>query len=506
MSPTFIKIICLLAIFQPCFAQKQAITIKEMVDQEKDYLHEFFRTGDNRYLTFNYASPHGNASYKRNYNKTFLVGYDAKLNQVFNTPVRELAGNKYQGGLEYNGGLHIFYADGKKIYRYEVDGNTGNAKGAPVQVMTVKQDPEHFYKGYSADSGFCYILFDYDTERGATSTYEGVVLDKNLNVVTTFAFAMRKLDNYIENKTCVLSQEGLFYMVHAVRVKSKKEFRPLQYLLTEISKDGKEATSLLEDLPEGRFNNVIWKPTKNGLSFTGLLAKNEKEGFKYILTGNFNSWQKRLSDIKEQDFTTSPWWQSATDKFLKEVQAGGLTPGINIVNSFINDDGSMTMVMQFTEIKYTFSGNYSYTDSHKGSLYGMKIRSDGSLDWLQVVPCSQSESTYPIYSGAIVLQRKNKDVVIVFHDNEKNYKRKPEENFFGMGLSGSWSDACQLTAIVIKDDGTMMRTAVGKNMDPDHHMAPNKPFIAYDNEILYTSYHDRNLGRSTYKFGVIRLL
>jgi hypothetical protein len=503
MYPKLVKLICLLAFFHPCIAQNKAISAKEVADINKDFLHDFFRPVANRYLSFNYAGPHGAMSYNRNYNKTFVQGYDAKLNEVFNMPVKELAGNKYQGGLEYNNALHIFYADGKKIYRCEIDGNTGNTKSASALVMSVKQDPDHFYKGYSPDSNFCYILFDYDTDRGATSQYEGAVLDKNLNVVTTFLFALKKVDNYIENKTCVLSPEGLFYMIHAVRVKSK-EFKPLQYLLTEISKDGKEVTNFLEDLPQGRFNNVIWKPVKNGLSFTGLLAKNEKEGFKYILTGQFNSWQKKLTDLKEQDFTASPYWQSATDKFLKEIQTGGVNSEVNILNSFTNDDGSMAMVMQRKVITTTFRGNYSYTDTHTGSVYAMKMNADGSLAWLQVIPCSQSESTYPIYSGAIAMQRKNKDVVVVLLDNEKNLKRKPEENFSGVGVSGSCG-SCQLTAVIIKDDGTITRSGLGKGMAPDHFMAPNKPFVVYDDEILYTSFHDRNLGRSTYKLGVIRL-
>ena len=419
-------------------------------------------------------------------------------------PIKDLSGNKYQGAIELGRKLHIFYSDNEHIFRCELNPVTGEVSGTPAAVFTATNEPSAFLKGFSADSSYCYAVFKCASSKSKDASFEGVVMDKKMNVVTKFAFQLEKLKAYIDNTNCILSPEGLLYIVNGIRVKpAKDDYKPLQYLVTGINKEGKVVTTILENLPTGRVGNLVWKASKNGLYFTGLLSKAEKEGYTAIFSGEFDVRLQKATGMKQAAIGDARYWQKAPGKWLEQVKTNGIDVKAGLVNSFEDEDGSVTLVVQGADIVYSFRGNYNYTDSYGSNLYVIKIKPDHELDWLQLVLLSQREPTEPVYTGAVAIRQNNKDISIFFNDNAKNAGRGPDENISAVQLGGSWNSDNQLTIVTIKENGSLSRSLAVKEMDPDHHLAPHQPLAIYDGELIYTSFQHRSVGKSTYKFGII---
>lgn len=495
------KIIVLLACLYPCISVAQNIVSKETAEPKDDYLHEFFRTSSGSYLAINYASPHSAFSYKRNYDKMQIVGYDDKLNEKFVSFNKELAGNKYQGVVEVNKQIHVFYAEGNKIASVEINPATGDSKASPVQLLTLKQDPEHFFKGFSPDSNLCFILFDYETDKGKSMQYEGAILDKNLKVVRNLSFGLEKLEEFIANTATVLTNEGSFFMIHGIRTKEKNVFRPFTYHITSIDNEGDLLKTMLQQMPTGWLNNVIWRPAPGGLSFTGVLAKEENSGFKFILSGNFISAEKKLENIKEVSIVDQPWYKTVAEKFTKQTTAGGLYQAARTTKSFINPDGSVIIVMQSVSVSYSARGNHTYTNTFGRYVEVLKVNADGGFGWHHTIPLYQLE-TSPNYCGVVATQQNNKDIVIAFLDNPKNNTRKPNDDVKRINVNDGGG---QPVAVIIKDNGAITRTLIKGPNEPGFFLAPQHPYAGYENEILYTSYNWKSAGKSKYKLGVIKL-
>lgn len=502
MNKSFITVIILAAHLFPAIVYCQAITIKESPKEKADYLHEFFKPATNHYIAINYASPHGAFNYNRDAKHTEITCYDSSLNEVYSAPVKELSGNKFLGGIEVDKKLHLLYADNKKVFRCELNVSNGQANGSSTEVLTSSTKPEKLFKGFSPDSNYCFAMFTDEKNK----IFAGVVMDKQLNILTKFSFELGKLKKYIANTSCVLSSEGLLYIVNCVRVKSsKKDYRPLQYLITEISKEGQTVTSAVTDLPTGRIDNMVWKPVKNGISFTGLLARTEKENYLTIISGEFNSWQKKTTNLKESTWSDAAWWQKATEKYLQQFKTGGISTKKSLVTSFSCTDGSVILVLQHTQIIVTQRGNFVYSNSTTGDAIVLKVNPEHQLDWLQLVPMGQREPFNPIYSGVIATCPNKKDIILFFHDHQVNFRSEPSEFFSSVTLSNTWDKVNKLAAVKITQDGTATRNAVGASNDPDFHLAPRKPFFVTGNEVIYTSHNMKIAGRSTYKPGVINI-
>ncbi|HEX6426787.1 MAG TPA: hypothetical protein VF008_03835 [Niastella sp.] len=502
MKNLFITSIILVIHLFPAIVYSQTITINESSKEKADYSHAFFKPIPNRYIAINYASPHGAFGYSRDTKHTEITCYDSSLNEVYTAKVKELSGNKYLEAIEIDKKLHILYADKKKVFRFELNVSDGQANGPSTEMLTVSNKPEKVFKGFSPDGNYCFSMFtDEDNE-----VFEGVVMDNQLNILTKFSFELGKLKGYIENTSCVLSSEGLLSIVNCVRVKSRrKDYRPLAYLITEISKEGQTVTSALTDLPTGRIDNMVWKPGKSGLSFTGLLSKAEKESYHTIVSGEFNSWQKKTTNLKESLLSDAAWWQKATGKYLQQYKTGGISTTDKIVKSFNGNDGSLILVLQSTQITYTQKGNYHYTDAVTRDVTLLKINPDHQLDWLQFVPIGQREPFYPIYSGVIATCPNKKDIILFFHDHQFNFKSGPDGFYSSVTLSNSWNKQNQLAVVQITENGTLTRNAAGENTDPDYHLAPRKPFFVTGNEVICTSYNIKIAGRSTYRPGIINI-
>ncbi len=132
-----------------------------------------------------------------------------------------------------------------------------------------------------------------------------------MHMVTKFSFTLEGLREYIASTTCVLSDQGLLHVITAVRVKSSKsDFRPLQYIISEVNNEGKSVSTQLDNLPEGLLAGMIWSVGEKGLSFTGLCAKTKKTGFTSIITGQYHSWSKKVSDIVETEFNKTAFFKT----------------------------------------------------------------------------------------------------------------------------------------------------------------------------------------------------
>lgn len=492
-------------LFFPFTVFSQQIIIKESFENTRDYLHEFFRPVQGRYVAVNYAAPHGVFSMNRNTKHTGITGYDANLSETYSMSLKPLSGNKYQGGIDIDKKLHIFYSDNKKVFRCELNPATGEVNGEPVNIFTATNEPDGFFKGFSPDSSYCYAIFKCSPSKGKDEIFEGVVMDRKLNVVSRFSFQLEKVKASINNTTCALSSEGILFVINSVRVKSSKDnYKPLQYLVTEVNKEGKSVTTLLEDLPEGRIDNLVWHIRNNKLLFTGLLSRSEKETFSVLLSGEYNSWQKKAVILKQVELENASNWQQTSGKFLLKGTTTRIPANAALLHGSVSEDGSTTLVVQKTDIRYTVRGNSGFTDSRGGFLYIIKTQPDGEISWLQVIPLSQVEPTYPLFSGAIAIQKSQKGLFIFFHDHIKNTLDK-DKDLHSVSLSGDRNSNAELIAVNIKEDGSVTRKPAARNLDPDHLLAPHEPFVVYENEIIYTAYHSRNLGKSTYRIGSIRI-
>jgi hypothetical protein len=487
-----IKIIALAALLFPCISKAQNFTAHESSESKEDYLHEFFRTSSGTYLAINYASPHSAFSYNRKYNKAHIVGYDAKLNEKYVTFNKDLAGNIFQAAFELNKNLQVFYINGNKLSTVAIDPATGQSIGSETLLLTMKQVPQHSFNGFSPDSNFYFLIFDYATDNGKSNQYEGVVLDKNLKVVRNLSFALEKMQDFLVNTATVLSNDGSFFMIHGLRVKEKNVYRPYIYHITSIDSVGDLYKQMLYQMPEGWLNNIFWRPAEGGLSFTGVLAKKENSGMKYILSGNYYSAEKRLENIREINIVEQPWYNTVADKYTKQTTTVGLYPAARTTKTFINSDGSVVLAMQSV-------GSSTITSSSFVEV--LKVNADGSFGWHHTIPLSQVENL-PIYTGIMVTQQDNRDIVVAYLDDPENNTRKPGGDIKRVNVNNGGGQA---VAVIIKDNGIISKTLIKTPNDPAFFLAPQQPYKGYENEILYTSYDYKTQGRSRYKLGIIKL-
>lgn len=484
----------------------QSITLSEST-KLPDYVFEVFRPVPGTYVSFNYASAHGAFGYHRNYNKTFVTGYDKEMKEVYSHPVEELKGNTYLGAIEFNKRLQVFYADNKDISYFTFDAVKGLAESKPSIVFTTTNKPISFYKGFSPDSNYCFAAFESSHQNKGALIIEGVIMDNKWNVLTKFSFSLEKIKSYVDNNSFVLSSDGILFVINKVRVKvGKDDYRPFQYILTEVNKEGKTVSTYLNDLPSGRLSNIVWSNGKKGPAFTGLLSKSEKEAFQYIVSGQFSSWSKKITDLKESALGTAPFWQQASGEFLLLMKTRGISANAEMVKHFTLPDGTVIMVLQPSEVSNYLSGNRSYTTTYKGSVYILKIKPDKELEWMQAFALSQNEYTYPIYSGILPIMQNGKDLFLFFHDHIQHTGAQPEPNAKAKAvpLENSWSQT-QLTSFHVNEKGHLNRIRVENYVPDKHRFAPVWPVATYEGEGIFTLYDHKNLGRSTYKLGLYKI-
>jgi hypothetical protein len=490
----------------PLIGIAQNYSVKESATLVTDFLHEFFQAAPDHYLALNFSAPHGAFSLKRDDMTTIATTYDKNLRQIRSSPIKELGGKKYETALEFHGHLELFFSDQKRaVYKSEFDISKGGLTGITEELFTNPNENATYLKGFSRDSSYTFLLCKSFDKKGKDEAYYGVVMDKEMNVVTKFSFFLEGLREYIGSTACVLSDQGLLTIITGVRVKaSKADFRPLQYLVTEVSRDGKSGTSQISDLPEGLLANMEWTARENGLSFTGLMAKTKKAGYTGVVTGDYSSSEKKISNIRETDFGNTAFFQNASEKYLKELAKEGIPAEANLVATYTLSDHAIILILETSETIVT-SGSFSYMDTNSGNIYIVKINQKQEPDWVQIVPKKQQEPTSPIYTGTVSMPDGKDGVFIFFHDDERNEKLEGGSKAAGALLGGDWRHL-HLAAVHVSADGNIAKKYIVDDYRADLLLAPAQPHTIYDHEIIYTSYNLKSLGRSTYRIGAIKVL
>ncbi len=492
--------------FTPFSGITQNYAVKESTTLVPDFLHAYFQIGSEHYLAINYSSPHGALSSKRDEWTTTATIYDKTLRQVSSGLVKELVGKKYETAIRFSQHIQLVYSDAQgTVYTCEFVGDKAAFAGTPKELFTVSNENEEFESGFSEDSAYVYLLCKSYEKKGKDEACNGVILDRQMNIVTKFSFTLEGLREYIANTACTLSDKGLLHVITAVRVKSSKaDYRPLQYLVTEVGSDGKSGSVQLNDLPEGLMANLIWSPEAEGFSFTGLLAKTKKAGFTTIITGHYSNLQSRVSDIKEAEFSNAVFFQNASAKYLRELAKEGIPAEARLIGSFTSGDHAIILILEPSEIIFTSRGNFSYTDTETGNIYIVRINAKKELDWVQTVPKKQQEPSNPVYTGTIAMSDGMDGVVIFYHDDERNEKLEGGNKAAGALLGGDWRHL-SLAAVHIGKEGNVSKKFIIDDYHADLLLAPARSFSIYNKELIYTAYNLKNLGKSTYRIGVIKI-
>src|ERR1700733_5924901 len=260
--------------FVPLTGITQNYVVKESATLVPDFLHVFFRIDPEHYLTLNYSAPHGAFSAKRDDMTTVATLYDKNLRQVYSTPVKELGGKRYEAAIENPTGIQIFFSDARRtVYKSQFDMNKKGLADRGEELFTIPNETAEFSSGFSTDSAYCYLLCKSYDKKGKDVSYNGVIMDREMKIANKFSFVQNGLKEYISSTSCALSSGGTLYMITGVRVKSEKnDYRPIQYLVTDINGGGKPVIQELNDLPEGLLDGLAWTAGKDDLSFTGLLS------------------------------------------------------------------------------------------------------------------------------------------------------------------------------------------------------------------------------------------
>jgi hypothetical protein len=480
----------------PSVSQAQNYTVKEATVLNKDFLHDFLRIGEDRYLLLNYAGPHGFFSEKRDDKTTVAVVYDKGLRQLSTVPVKDLGGKTYHGAIELHQHIQVFFSDDRhSVYKQGFDGVKCSLSDGAEELFTIPFEYQSFYKGFSADSSYSFFICKSYEKKGKDAAYNGVVMDRQFNVLTKFSFILNGVREYIAGTQYVVSPEGLLFAITAVRVKpTKSDFRPLQYIITEVSSEGKSASTMVEGLPEGLLAGVRWMPNEKGLSFVGLLAKTKKSGFTSVITGEFSSWQKKITGVKEL----------AGENLLKGAGKDGIPADAALVGTYAMEGHAAMLILEPSQTYISSRGNFVYSDTRAGNLYVVKMDMERGVDWVKVIPNNQAEPSDPVFTGAIFMPDGKDGLYAFFHDNNRNENIEGGAKAAMALLGGGWRNL-SLAAVHINGDGSFTKKYIVDDYSADHLLAPTQPFAVYHNEILYTSYDLKPAGTSNFRVGIIRV-
>jgi len=495
----------LLSILFPIASFAQNFAIKESTTEYADFLHDFIYVNPSRYVCINYSGPHGAFSMKRDDKTTIVSGYDAALKEIYSLPVKELGGKKYEGAVSFHNQVSLFFSDNAKLYKCAVDVNKGTLINPPIEIGPATAGAGNFMKGFSADSTRCYAICRSHESKSKDELYSGVVMDSQSNVLTRFSFTAEGLREYVANRTCVLSAEGALHIIQAIRVKAPKDdYRPLQYVVTDVGVDGISTTTLLSGLPEGLFADVTWRDNGNALSFSGLLAKTKKIGFQSVLSGEYRIADKKLTNLAEKEYSNSPALQNNNEKYVKEIQREGIPQEASLASTYSDADGSTLLILEKTQFIETFSNGFNYTDVRSGDLYVLRVKANHELDWIKAIPKNQLEPMAYTFTGILSMPDQHGGIFLFFQDNQRNENIEPGGKATQTTLQGGWRNI-SLAEIHIDKDGGMTKKFIFDNSAVDFHLAPQQPFLVHNKVLIFTSYNQKTLGRSNFRVGTIEV-
>ena len=517
------KLSYLLPVFTIClfpyFSQSQKYSLKEADDVWDDYLHEqFYIPTSGQYLLVNYASPHGGFNYNRNTDITTVVSYDSKMKKKYTVEVKELAGKKYQTSLSTASSLFMFYRDKDgTVYKSQLDPKDGSAS-LGEKVFSFSGERSKFIKGVSPDSSHYFILVENSTGKSGNEDYTGVVMDKQMNVIRKFSTSSNEERKNIMNRDELVTNDGTLLIINSVKTSAEKgSFHPVEQQIKRIGTDGNTTTSVLSGLPDGLFDNIMWTIEENNLAFVGLLAKTKKSDYTSVISGKFDLTQKKVNNIKETELNQVSYIQNSTHSLVKDILKEGIPTDVELIHDYLNSDHSKYLILEQNNSRTTSMGQYyaaggaagpmsqfGGTNYFNNNVYVIKLSAKGEVMWLKVVAKKQIQSETEVCSSIAVLKDSKNGLHLLYNDDTKNTDAEPNKKVSTATLDPKMKNT-SLACSYITNEGTMTKTLLQNNEDVEHFFSPENFVAANANKILYTSYRVRNMGKSTFRLGVLDL-
>jgi hypothetical protein len=477
----------------------QKYTFAASKAEVKDYLHKFFTTSNGKYVDIEYATPHGAFTGDRSEKNAIVALYDHELKQVFSKPLVATNGQTYENGYSLGNKMVLLFSEkGKSVSAYELNPEDGTAKLAS-ELFSGEDEYTNIQVGLSPDSSLSYIIAKYYHKK-EPNTYTGVILNKQLHIVSKISASDEDKGNDVDNVQFALSNEGVFNIITAVNGSdSKKDYNPFNYTVQQINTNGKKTTGHLTDVPKGQFSDISFQATKNELSFTGFITSEKKGRVTDVVAGVYDGVQKKITQSKKSSFEDEIGNTAALLAYHKLKD----NSTIIIMEEGHSSTNTTTSFPQTTG----FSMGTSHTSYLfvSGNLYVIKLNSNNELAWMKTVYKNQWEGQRYIYTGTASLVDKDDNLHLFFQDCLKNTdleNPKPVRAVLPSGKSGA------LATMVITKDGKMTKKFVNPYDRDEYSDCPFSPVSALTeggNRIIYTSFEYRNIGRSTYHLATVTI-
>jgi hypothetical protein len=487
----------------PAVSLAQKVTMKESEASEKDYLHEFVVIAPDKYLAINYAGSHGMFSAKREEREVEVAAYDKNLNRLYSNPIQAIDGQKYEAGLKQGNQFYLFVSDKKnKLFKFKLNSNDGTAT-QEGELFEIKAKDYSFQSGYSKDSSLTYIACISETGK-KERVYDGVVMNKQMKVVTKFSIPLEFEKGSSEGVQFVLADDGILYMIVTNKVKKPETYRPHAYTVIKIDEKGQATTTEITKMPEGSMVDFIWQAGKGPLSFIGTMSGNAKMGISAIVSGAIDLQQKELVISKTVPFTQYKLFGQANDESVNKIAKTGLASDCHIKAIFHQQDNNIVLAIQQYTVTVTerYSGSgavRSYVDTWTGDIYVLKLDAGLQEQWSQKISCTQGESGISSYVGFLAVKDNKEGIHFLFHDHPKNANVDAGKTvgIVGMGIN---INGTSLADVYITNNGKATKKFIHDNTDVKLCLSP-KGAVTQNNMMIYTAIDKRNAGKSSYAMG-----
>jgi len=487
---TSVSLVALLMIFflQPCFVHGQDYKVAESHTILKDFLHKTFPVGD-KYIDIIYASPHGMFSYNRDERHARVSVYDHSLNQLFETNIKEMEGKKYETGLVVNKHLYIFATDkNQKLFGYELNPKDGSAVQMPESLLDIPSSDYNVLSGYSPDSAYCFISF---TNYGKKGFLRAVVLDNNMKVVHRLQGDLPSKLYDIAFTSLLLSNSGSAIGIAGLNnTPKKKENDRLKFTALEFSSEGNMTANPLEGLPSGYISQFHWASIKAGFSFVALLAPNDKNEFTTLVSGEYNTEQRKVINISQSPLNIpvpeNTWLLAAYN--LKDL--------------------SHYLILESRHVDYFYdsrTGRSRGSNYWAGNVYIVKTGPDGKAQWVKQIEKSQLEAADWIYTGIAYMLDEKESLHVFFHDRPESNSSDPKQNQNGIVLEGRSMNQTSLIAVKFTPDGNVTKQIISSNKNQDFRFSPTRSYSSQKNELIYCAMNWKVAGQSKLTLGTLSL-
>ncbi|MBS4063286.1 MAG: hypothetical protein KGZ74_01945 [Chitinophagaceae bacterium] len=492
--------------------------------------------------------------------------FDKFYNEVYEQDFKqELKGKDLNRIVPFKDRLFIFADDYDKkekrfiTYAAEIDKNSGNLKGDWKEIVTIpkedKKDDYEFAVLPSADSSSIVLVADISNKEYAS--LKVLVMDEQLKQRSATDITLQFSKNTYELEDVLYTTDQQIIVTGKVyeEVQVKKKRTRLMFKKLSLEKFDITGKKMF-DLPTVSAGNVMlsakvvsnkqgdlfvcgyFSNNPKSLDVNGIVINriNPKNGTILLSTEKIidptliGTYDDDADDDKDAETKQS---KAASKKAAEDDELDGFSSDYRFRRVYIGQDNSILLIAEkfrFTSYTYTQSNYingrmtyqtytvYRYTC---GDIMTTKVTSDGSIQFLNVIPKNQVEeirgsSGYrsspgayssifiggglPFYSSFNCVPYKNK-LVFYFNDNEKNMGVTKTEHKFKSIYNFRKSDCYALTLDL--ENGSVTRRMLFTNTDEP--MAMVRHGMLTGNDLFLVAFRNSMLGRSSIKLGKITI-